>query len=297
LLTYPLGLIPYVPAFFAWTVATLVLYAAAVYAIIPRLNAAIAAMTPFVVAENVLLGQNGLLTASLIGLSLAFLEKRPWLSGIFIGLLTYKPHFGVLFPLALFASRNWRAFTSATATTLILVVTSAIAFGYQGWQLFIETLIDRNPSLSLDPGLELTLQSVYGLLHWAGAGVGISWAVHLTTVVVVALTLCAVWAKPIPFSLKAATLCIGSVLVTPYVQIYDLCVLGIAALFLVRDGLSRGFLPGERVSILFAFVGLFLLLTPVGPVLYVLLVFLIARRIGVYGRQDFGSASHILEPQ
>ena len=276
---------PYLTAFAVWTVATFFLYLAAVYAIIPRLTAVIAAVTPFVVAENILLGNNGFLSAALIGFSLFFLERRPWLSGIFMGLLTYKPQFGVLFPLALLASRNWRAFGSATAATAILGVTAAIEFGAEGWPSFIETLRDRNASLSLDPGLELTLQSVYGLLHWTGAGTGISWALHSAVVAIVALATCVVWAKSIPYSLKAATLCIGSLTVTPYVQIYDLCVLSIAVAFLIKDGLLAGFLPGERTAILVRFAALFFLLTPLGPIVYAFIIFLIAWRIAAY-RQE-----------
>jgi len=114
--TYPLGVMPYGIAFAVWLVATLLLYLAAVYAIIPRPAAVIAALTPYTVIVNALLGQNGFLTAGLIGLSLAFLEGRPWLSGVFLGLLTSKPQFGILFPFALLVSRNWRALASATAT-------------------------------------------------------------------------------------------------------------------------------------------------------------------------------------
>ena len=72
--------------------------------------------------------------------------------------------------------------------------------------------------------------------------------------------------------------------VTPYVQIYDLCMLPIAMAFLVRDGLSRGFLPGERTAILIVFASLFLLLFPIGPLIYALILFLIARRLFVYCR-------------
>jgi len=289
-LTYPLGLMPYLTAFAVWTIATLFLYLAAVYAIIPRLTAVIAAVTPLVVAENILLGNNGLLTAALMGFSLAFLERRPWLSGIFIGLVTYKPQFGVLFPLALLASRNWRAISSAIATSVILGVAAAIAFGAQGWMSFFDTLRDRNASLSLDPGLELTLQSVYGLLHWAGAGTGMSWALHSTVVAIVALATCVVWARPIPYSLKAATLCIGSLAVTPYVQIYDLCVLSIAVAFLIKDGLLVGFLPGKRTAILVCFAALFFLLTPLGPIVYAFIIFLIAWRIAANRRETLTQA-------
>jgi hypothetical protein len=123
LFTYPLGSMPYLTAFAVWMIATLVLYQVAIYTIIPRPAAVILAVTPCPVLFNFGLGQNGFLTAGLVGLSLTFTERRPWLSGIFLGLLTYKPQFGILFPFALLASRNWRALVSATATSVVLGLT------------------------------------------------------------------------------------------------------------------------------------------------------------------------------
>ena len=52
-------------------------------------------------------GQNGFLTAALLGGALHLLDRRPWLAGVLIGLLAYKPQFGVLIPIALLASRRW----------------------------------------------------------------------------------------------------------------------------------------------------------------------------------------------
>jgi len=88
-----------------------------------------------------------------------------------------------------------------------------------------------------------------------------------------------VWAKPIPYSLKAAIVCVGAVMVSPYLLAYDLCILSIAVAFLVRDGLSRGFLPGERTGLLICFGGLFPVATPVAPMICAVLFFLIVRRI------------------
>lgn len=289
--TYPLGFMPYLVAFLVWIVATLLLYQAAIYAIILRPAALIAAILPIAVSENALLGQNGFLTAALMGLSLVFLERRPLGSGILIGLLTYKPHFGVLFPLALVASRNWRTLCSATTFSVALSLAAAAAFGYQGWPSFITSLIGRNSSLSPDSGVELNLQSIYGLLHWAGASTWNSWTVHLTVAAVVATMVYAVWAKPIPYSLRAAILCIGSVTVSPYLLGYDLCILSIAVAFLVRDGMSRGFLAGERIAMIICVVGLFLLATPIAPVICPVLFFLAARRIAAW-RRDLLVASH-----
>jgi hypothetical protein len=282
--SYPLGLMPYSTAFAVWVVATFLLYETAIYAITPRPTALLAAAAPVAVPLNVLLGHNGFLTAGLMGLSLVLMERRPWLSGILLGLLTYKPQFGVLFPLALMASRNWRALASATATSMTLGGAAAIAFGYRTWPSFIASLFDRDASLTPHAQVVLKLQSVYGLLHWAGAGVWVSWSAHLIVAGIVAATVCAIWAKPVPHSLKAAALCVGSVAVTPYVLGYDFCILSIAVAFLVSDGLARGFLPGERIVVLICFI-----LVPFGPIIYFTLLFIITRRVVTYHR-DFVAA-------
>jgi hypothetical protein len=96
-----------------------------------------------------------------------------------------------------------------------------------------------------------------------------------------------------PILFKAAILCIGSVMVTPYVFFYDLCILSIAVAFLVRDGMSRGFLLGERTVILICFAALFLVQVPIGPVVCATLLFLAGRRIVASRRFDrtFASAA------
>jgi hypothetical protein len=117
--TYPLGFMPYAAAFATWTVATLLLYLVAIYLIVPRPIAILAALSPFPVFFNFFLGQNGFLLAGLIGLSLVLMERRPRLSRILLGLLTFKPQFGILFPFALLASRKWRVIGSAIATSVV----------------------------------------------------------------------------------------------------------------------------------------------------------------------------------
>ena len=276
--TFPLGLIPYLPAFAGWVVVTLIVYLTAVYTIIPGPTAVIAALTSAAALKNFQLGHTGFFIAALFGLSLVFMERRPWVSGVFLGLLICKPQYGVLFPVALLGSRNWRAIGSASVTAIVLGVVAAFAFGFQGWPSFIGSLLDRNAGLSPDGQVELSIQSVYGLLHWAGASVRMSWTAHLIVAVIVALTVWRIWVAPIPFSLKAAVLCIGSIMFTPYVLAYDLCVLTVAVAFLVRDGLSRGFLPGERIVVLLCWAGLFWPATPLAPIICATLLSLVIRR-------------------
>ena len=283
--SYPLGLMPYLAAFTVWVIATFILYGATVWTIIPRAVALVAAITPAAV-KNIQLGHTGFLVAALIGLSLVLAERRPWLSGISLGLLACKPQYGVLFPLALLASRNWRAFVSAVAMSAALGLAAALAFGFHGWLDFVETLFDRNLGLSPDDEVELSLQSVYSLLRGMGAGATAAWIVQAAAAALVALAVAVVWAKPISFALKAAFLCAGSVILTPYVLAYDLCILTIAVAFLVSDGLDFGFLPGERIVMLFGWGALFLPTVPLAPVFCAAFLFLILRRISAFGRSN-----------
>jgi hypothetical protein len=250
--TYPLGLMPYAVAFATWTVVTLLLYLKAIYLIVPRPIAILVALSPFPVFFNFWLGQNGFLLAGLMGLSLALMERRPQLSGILLGLLTFKPQIGILFPLALLVSRKWRLVISAMATSVVLIVASLVVFGYQGWPSFIHALVDRGPSLGI------RLESVYGFLWLAGVSPPIAWAIQLAVSGAVAAVVCWVWARPLPHSLKAAALCSAAAMATPYVHGHDLCILAIAVAFLVKDGLERGFLPGDRLIMLFAWIVIFL---------------------------------------
>jgi hypothetical protein len=145
--------------------------------------------------------------------------------------------------------------------------------------------------LSPDPTVPLALHSVFGLLRWLEASAPVAWCAHAFVSAIVALTVFAVWARPIPFSLKAAVLCIGLVMVSPYILFYDLCILSVAVAFLVSDGIARGFLPGERTAILICFAALFLVQVPIGPVVCAALLLLATRRIGAYHRLDHPAAA------
>ena len=256
--TYPLRLMPYPAAFAAWTVVTLLLYLVAIYLIVPRPIAILVALSPFPVFFNFFLGQNGFLLAGLMGLSLVVMERRPRSSGLLLGLLTFKPQIGVLFPFALLVSRKWRVVVGAIATSVVLIVASVVVFGYQGWPSFIHAVADRGSSLSPISQEFMRLESVYGFLWLAGISPPIAWTIQLAFAGAVAAVVCWVWARPLPHSLKAAALCSAAPLATPFVHGHDLCVLAIAVAFLVKDGLTRGFLPGDRSIMLFSWIVVFL---------------------------------------
>lgn len=84
-----------------------------------------------------MVGQNGALSAAILGMGLVLVPSRPVMAGVCIGLLSYKPHLGLLLPLALGAAGYWRTFAAAAATTVALVLATTMVFGAESWTSFI----------------------------------------------------------------------------------------------------------------------------------------------------------------
>src|SRR5262249_19067784 len=115
-----LATLPYAAAFAVWLAVTLPLYLVTIRAIVgDRIGWLIAGAFPCLM-PNVIPGQNGFLTTSLIGGMLVLLERHPLLAGVCLGLLTYKPQFGILFPLVLIVGAHWRTIGAATVTAAVL---------------------------------------------------------------------------------------------------------------------------------------------------------------------------------
>jgi hypothetical protein len=284
LLIYPLSWMPYGTAFIVWMLGGLLLYLAALYLIIRRPVGLLAALAPFPVLFNVELGHNGFLIAGLLGLALVVIEHRPWLAGVFLGLLSFKPQIGILFPFALWAARQWRAAASAAATVAIFAGAATLLCGYQAWQSFADLLIHRGPDLAgaAQRWRPLWLESLHSFLQSAGFPTPIAWAVHLTLAGIIAVAVCCwMWARPAPHALKAAALCGAALFVTPFVHGPDFCILAIGGAFLVQDGMARGWLPGERLLLLAFWLGLVLYpvgMTGTGWIACLFLLALVARR-------------------
>jgi hypothetical protein len=258
LLLAPLAMLPYAMAYLAWEAATLLGFVAVVYLIVWRRPAvALALASPFTV-WNFLIGQNGFLTATLIGAGLLVLERRPVLAGVFIGCLTYKPQLGVLFPVALLAGRQWRACASAVITAALLSGLSIVAFGIVPWEAFPRELLTQvDLNLHITSNALCRCQSVYGLIRFMHGGAVTAWlAQGMTTCGIVAIVWL-IWRSPVRFALKAATLSVGVLVVTPYAMAYDLVAIAIPVAFLAKDQLCCGLLRGEQTTVLVLFAASF----------------------------------------
>ncbi len=195
-------------------------------------------------------GQNGFLTAALIGGALSALDRRPIVAGVLFGLLAYKPQFGLMIPIVLAASARWRAFSAAVVTVAFLVVAATLVFGWDVWHAFVEsTRFTRLVVLEQgDPGW-YKMQSVFAWARMWGAPIPLAYALQGAVVAGLVAALIGLWRSATPYSLKAAAFCLATILATPFTFDYDMMVLAPAIAFFAADGLTRGFGPWEKTAL------------------------------------------------
>ena len=278
-----LATLPYLVAAVVWLVTTLAAYAAAIAGILGLRTGVLFALGFPAAIWNVTAGQNGFLTAALIGGTLGLLERQPALAGICLGLLTYKPQFGVLFPIVLIADRRWLTIAVATLTAIVLAALSWLAFGSASWAAFVHWAPLSSHALIDQGALDwYRLQSVFAFARAHGGGETLAWTVQGIVSLALAVGLAWLWKSRAAFELKAAALAAGALLATPYLFMYDLVVLAVAVAFLLRLALAREFLSRIEIAALAAAGALILIYpyvkTQVGLAAVVIVMILVMHR-------------------
>ena len=240
LIAAPFGLLSYLHALALWTalgLAGFVILARRHFAD-PRLLAAIVFSPAAVFC--LISGQSSLVTAAILIGIFTWLDRRPLLAGLLIGLLTIKPQLGLLFPVMLIASERWRVFFAAVATALVLFAISAALFGPQAWIDFVEKGLPTQNLVLADP--EGIATPYYPTLFMNLRGIGASYAVAMATQLCFSLAAIAavawafrtrrdadpVWLMALFFACAIAAV--------PYLLAYDTLALCFAVLMLLEAG-------------------------------------------------------------
>jgi arabinofuranan 3-O-arabinosyltransferase len=281
---------PYAIAFIGWAAASLVPYLAMMRAIVGRPFGLLLAAAFPVVLTNTLVGQNGFLTASLIGGTLYLMPMRPVLSGICLGLLSYKPQYGLLFPLVLIAASQWTVFFTAGCVAVAMALVSWLAFGTESWQAFFHWMPMFSQAFLTEGRAPWgKMQSIFALVRYFGGTEQLAWIFQWIMSATVAVVLALMWRSRMSYPLKAAALAAGTLLITPYLFLYDLMVLAIPVAFLVRIGLNRGFTHYELPALgLVAALLMFypLVGAPTGFAATLIVAGLVLRRAGPWWRRE-----------
>jgi len=277
-----LAMMSYVPAQIIFLVSTFCAYVFCLRGIVgDRSGYFLAAAFPAILA-NCMAGQNGFLSAALLGGVLLMLVERPILAGVLLGFLTYKPHLGLLFPIVLAASGHWRTFITAGIVAALMAFASWGAFGSETWTAFYANIGHTSQAFLSDGWADFgKLQTAFGLVRTLGGSEPLAWSVQGAIALIAAGAIAALWRRRVNDDLKAAALGAGALLATPYLYTYDLMVLAVPLAFLWRLGRARGFLKHELAGIGFAclLVLIFPFVTaPVGFAAVLVVAALIARR-------------------
>jgi Glycosyltransferase family 87 len=242
----PLGLMPYDWALVIWISGQLGFY---VWAVTgddggvmnhvrrdwkARLAMAAALVLTPTAALTVVEGQSGFLAAALLVGGIRRAASRPVLGGILLGLLIYKPQFGLLVPFALVAAGLWRCAGSACLTTLTLAVASCMAFGWDIWLVWYNSLSEYQAWFGGFDPLMPTVTSNLRLLNVPdGIGQAAQWAVAMASAA--AVWRCFRGGCGIP---GVAVLVAATCLANPHEFVYDLPMLDAAVLLLVAHRLE-----------------------------------------------------------
>jgi hypothetical protein len=222
LLTLPLALIPYVPALGVWLAATWYGFYRALKLTSGHSALLLSLATPALFV-NAVGGQNGALTAALLGGGLVLQGRRPIVAGVLFGCLAYKPHLALLLPFALIAGRRWWTIGATGATVVLLVAVSAIMFGPDRWLEYAGNLSQlRTVILEDGTGVWHRMLSVFVFARRLGADVGTAYAMQAAFAALAAFFVARSWWRDDPAHIRNAMVILGTCLATPYLQDYDL---------------------------------------------------------------------------
>ncbi len=249
LVVAPLARLPFTVGFVIWETAFAGLLSVSLYAVWRDRRALAFAMLSPVVLLAVMTGQTGMLTGSLLASGAYFADRRPIVAGVAIGLLTVKPQFGLLIPLAFLASRSWRAIAIASATSLAMAAISVVAYGMAPWRAFVDAMRTHGMRMQ-GSGFPLNkLITPFGGLRAMGMSSDVAVWVQAACTVLLAAYVILVWARVKNSALRVIALATAAPLATPYAFYYELVILVIPMVLLARYAETHGWLKAELASL------------------------------------------------
>ncbi len=196
---------------------------------------------------NLILGQNGFVTAALGAAMLLTLERHPYKSGIFLGLLLLKPQLGLLLPLLLVYQRAWRALFSAALTVALTFAGAWALLGTPSLQAWWHNMDLARVFLERGGDNYLfKIPSVYAGMTLLGTSHPVAYLAQGITALMVVLVVTRIWHLNADWRLRYAAALLGGLLMSPYVFEYDLTALIFPLLWLLDYGRERGWYPAER---------------------------------------------------
>jgi hypothetical protein len=251
---WPLGLLGYFPALALWLAATGAAFYQAARLWLDRAGLRqppillLAAFPP--VLLTITHGQTSFLVAALLGLGALLVRERPWLAGALFGLATIKPQFGLLVPIALLLTREWRVIAGALLSAALLGLFATMAFCPQVWGEWLEASASAREAMDAGAVGHAKMQSLFAAAMLLGAPTGLAYALQgALTLGLAGAVAWASWGRRFDLPL-AALLLAGAPLATPFVLDYDMTLLAFPLIWLA----AQEFRPWEKLTLAATFI-------------------------------------------
>lgn len=256
LVCLPFGTLPYPAALAAWLLLTGAAWLLALRCWLPERRGEWLTAAAFpAVLVNLGHGQNGFLTAALLGGGLWLVGQRPWLAGAVLGAMICKPQLALALPVLVLAGGHWRVLGGAVAGSGALCLLALAMFGPQAWLAFLQAASLGEAILEhglVQPGKMVSLYAaarLVGMPHWASLVIQLSGALAAAL-----LLLRVVRTRGIVVDATAALTAACTVLMSPFLLDYDLMLTAIPLGWLFVQGLRHGFAPWDKLVLAAAYL-------------------------------------------
>ncbi len=286
LICLPLAALPYFCSLIVWLAATGFAYWRVLRAWAgPEFEAAVLFAFPAFLV-NAGHGQNGFLSAALIGAGALVLDRRPVIAGLLFGMLVFKPQLALMIPFALIAARRWTTFAAAAASAAALCAASYAIWGEAVWRAFFDAAPLARATLERHLlGVE-KMQSAFAAVRLLHGSLILAYVAQGAAALAAAAALFWLQRRDFRGPAEGPALIAATLIASPFLLDYDLTLLAFPLAFLARQGLARGFAPFEKSVLLVGYLlpllsrmlagALLLPLAP--PIVFGVLWFVINRR-------------------
>ena len=251
LVLLPFGALPFLASYIVFQLAAAALLAAALWRRDdpPARQAfvlAVALIGP-AAAINAGMGQNAILMAALLVAGFRLAPARPMLGGVVLGLLTMKPQFWLLVPVALVASRQWKALGASVVAALALAAASAAVFGVDSWRHWLvlaQASYDDAHGRWVELG-RMWGDSVYACVVSAGLPPGIADAAQVAAALLAIGLVFAAFALRLAPERRMAIVLAATILAAPHSSLADSVLLAVAVALWCREALAAAASLGQ----------------------------------------------------
>ena len=246
----PLAFLPYLLALAVWLAATLAAWFACVRTLLPQRWAILPILAFPGVITNAGHGQNGYLTGACFGGFMVFLETRPFLAGLCLGSLAYKPQMLIAAPIALLAACRWRAIAGGIVSAVTLTALSYLLIGKAAWLSFLAEAPGARAALEQGQLDFSKIQSSFAAIRVLHGTIGQAYAVQAAVTLVVLAILAGSALRRPGAAAETALLVTATMLSTPYVLDYDLVCIALPIAWVTARAQKTGWLAWEKIVLL-----------------------------------------------